>query len=243
MRNVSPRTIPLALGAVVLLAVLLPPLAQPQAYHGFADDRVILGLPNALNVLSNLGFLLVGMIGLPLTRFQETAQIRRAYQLFFLTLIVVTAASACYHLSPNDARLLWDRLPIAVSLAALLSAVLAETGFSRRWTLTWLVFIGFSATLWWGMSPLWGAENLWPYLAFQAGCMVALLTLLPSLPAPRIFLVALLLYGTAVGAEWLDALIFGWTAELISGHTLKHLLASAAALLIALRLALQRAAH
>ena len=37
---------------------------QPQAYHDFADQRPLLGLPHMLNVVSNLPFLIVGVWGL-----------------------------------------------------------------------------------------------------------------------------------------------------------------------------------
>ncbi|MFZ5467054.1 MAG: alkaline phytoceramidase [Pseudomonadota bacterium] len=238
MRTISPWSIPLALGALVLFAPLLPALPQPQGYHRFADQREILGLTNGLNVISNFGFLLTGILGLVVLRIRPTGnrQARQAYGLFFLALVAVGAGSAWYHLEPDNARLLWDRLPIAASLAALLGAVLADTGLARRWTLPSLVALGLAATLWWGLSPLWGAETLWPYLAFQAGCMAALLTLLPHAPAPRMLAAAFLLYAAAVASEWMDGAIFAWTGEFISGHSLKHLLASGAGLMLALRL-------
>src|SRR5262249_19242093 len=52
------------LGAAILAAVLAPPIPQDPAYHRFADTRVIWGIPNALNILSNVGFVLVGALGL-----------------------------------------------------------------------------------------------------------------------------------------------------------------------------------
>ena len=48
-----------AIGVVV--AVVAPPLRQDPAYHDFADRRAFFGIPYALNVLSNVGFLLVGV--------------------------------------------------------------------------------------------------------------------------------------------------------------------------------------
>jgi hypothetical protein len=45
-------------------AWLLPPIAQDPAYHRLADSRPWLGIPNALNVVSNAAFLLVGALGL-----------------------------------------------------------------------------------------------------------------------------------------------------------------------------------
>src|SRR5438270_9011932 len=43
---------------------LAPRIAQPVSYHHFADTRTMLGVPNALNVLSNVPFLIVGLWGL-----------------------------------------------------------------------------------------------------------------------------------------------------------------------------------
>src|SRR5438874_5511444 len=59
---------------VLLLSVTLASLgaywiivgahAQNKKYHEFADDRAVIGVPNALNVLSNLPFVVVGACGL-----------------------------------------------------------------------------------------------------------------------------------------------------------------------------------
>lgn len=49
--------------AIVILS-LLPAISQNEAYHNFADQRVLFGIPNCLNVLSNAFFLFVGVWGL-----------------------------------------------------------------------------------------------------------------------------------------------------------------------------------
>jgi hypothetical protein len=47
-----------------LVALLpLPPLLQDQAYHQFADQRELFGIPNFWNVVSNLPFVAVGAVG------------------------------------------------------------------------------------------------------------------------------------------------------------------------------------
>ena len=51
----------IGLGIVALGFVFcLPPIPQDQSYHAFADDRTMVGIPNFLNVISNLPFLVVG---------------------------------------------------------------------------------------------------------------------------------------------------------------------------------------
>ena len=49
---------------LLLLALLLPEYAQTAHYHAFADQRSLAGLPHAADVLSNLGFVLMGVLGL-----------------------------------------------------------------------------------------------------------------------------------------------------------------------------------
>ena len=43
---------------------LLPPIPQDQGYHEFADQRMLLSIPNFWNVVSNLPFIAVGGVGL-----------------------------------------------------------------------------------------------------------------------------------------------------------------------------------
>ena len=50
--------------AVVLAMSLVKPIPQPPEYHGFKDARSFLGIPNVLNVVSNLPFLIIGALGL-----------------------------------------------------------------------------------------------------------------------------------------------------------------------------------
>src|SRR5262245_46712761 len=122
----------LAAGAA---ALLLPRFAQPQWYHDFADQRPLLGIPHALNVLSNLPFVAVGVLGVlfvasPAARrpggpFLEASE-RRAFAVFFAAVALTGIGSAYYHAEPGNDRLLWDRLPLAVAFMALFAATIAE---------------------------------------------------------------------------------------------------------------------
>ena len=52
----------LLLGAVVMM--FAGPISQPLSYHQFADQRTVLGIPHAGDVLSNMVFIVVGTGGL-----------------------------------------------------------------------------------------------------------------------------------------------------------------------------------
>ena len=65
--RLSRRAIELILVAVAVVGAgfaLTSPIPQDPGYHLFADSRTLAGIPNAWNVLSNLPFLLVGLLGL-----------------------------------------------------------------------------------------------------------------------------------------------------------------------------------
>jgi hypothetical protein len=56
-------------GVVAAMAAamfLVRPIPQSESYHFFADTRSFASIPNALNVLSNLFFLVVGIMGMGL---------------------------------------------------------------------------------------------------------------------------------------------------------------------------------
>jgi hypothetical protein len=221
--------------AVALALALLPPLPQPQDYHRFADARAWLGVPNFLDVASNLAFLAAAVAGLfVVSRDSAGPAERLPYALFFLALAATAFGSAWYHFAPDDARLFWDRVPIAVCFAALLSAVIVER-FSLRTGLLLLAPLaatGAGAAWYWLRSEEMRAGNVLPYFAFQLYALLAILLLMHFHPSrysrgADLYRVVLL-YGAAVAAELLDRFIFG-LGEVISGHTLKHLLVALAA--------------
>jgi len=87
------------------------------------------GIPNCLNVVSNAGFLVVGLMGLwylaGRDHFIEPRE-RAAYVVFFLGLCGTCFGSGYYHWAPGDATLAWDRLPMSLAFMSLLSATMAE---------------------------------------------------------------------------------------------------------------------
>ncbi len=51
-----------------VIVLLLKPFPQDVSYHQFADRRLIAGIPNFANVLSNFLFLVVGLYGVLLIK-------------------------------------------------------------------------------------------------------------------------------------------------------------------------------
>ncbi len=240
----------LALGAALapwLVALLAPPLAQPQSYHDFADQRTLWRIPHAANVLSNLAFVAVGSWGLAaLVRgsmnFGVAPGARKAWFVMFLGITLTGIGSAYYHLAPCDSTLVWDRLPMALAFAGLVAGTLAD----RAPSLSGPVILALAATAI-GSVVAWAVSgDLVPYLSMQAGYVVVVLlaTALIGSPYTRAgqLFGAVALYAGAIVCERLDVPIDAALGGLVSGHTLKHLLAAAAAWLIGLMLTRRRVA-
>jgi hypothetical protein len=116
--------------AIEVIALLLPPIPQPRAYHNFADQGSWLGIPNFEDGVSNATFAMVGLGGLIFMVRPRPAKFsdRREpfpYPVMFAGLILTAFGSACYHLAPDNARPVWDRIPIMIVFMALLAAVIA----------------------------------------------------------------------------------------------------------------------
>ena len=226
-----------ALMAPWLAAWWLPFLAQPQSFHDYADQRPWLGLPHAADVLSNLPFLAIGAIGLHFVlrgwkqgsrgafSGQQTAW---PYALLFAGVTLTAFGSAWYHAQPNDATLLWDRLPMALGFAGLVAGTLTDRAPQRilQWLLAFAT-VGAGTVVYWYVSG-----NLVPYLVMQVGfiatALIATAWITPRYTHAKRVYAAAGLYAVAVIFERLDHQVYALLGGWISGHTLKHVFACAA---------------
>lgn len=154
--------------------------------------------------------------------------------LFLVSLLLTAFGSGFYHLAPDNASLMWDRLPIALACAGLLAAVRTETvpGADGKKTTAWLALFAVASVGWWYFTDRQGADDLRPYL-FMQGLPLVLIPMWQAIyHAPRADRLAsgaaLLLYVVAKFAELHDYELFA-ALGVMSGHTLKHLLATATA--------------
>lgn len=234
MRSCAELALLLAVLVLAALAFLLPPLQLPAGYHDFADQRALLGVPNALNLLSNLAFLLLGVAGWRrLQRLQPGAvglAQRELCNLFFGGLVLVAICSAVYHANPGDAGLGIDRLGMCLAFASLLGLAAADR-VSVRAGLALALLVAIAAPA--AVAVAVAIGNMMPWAVLQAGGLLILFGLMVLQPRPQalgISLFAVLgLYSLAKAFEIADASVLAWTRGLVSGHTLKHVAAAFAA--------------
>jgi hypothetical protein len=230
-----------ALTAVVAGVMLfaVPPFRQPVDYHEFADGRPFWGIPNALNVLSNIPFVLVGLLGLSfmarpslLDRWE-----RWSYAMFFLLIALTGFGSWYYHSQPNNDRLLWDRLPLAMAFMAFFAIIISERiNRSAGRLLFWpLLILGAWSVFYWHQTERDGAGDLRVYLLVQFFPLLAIPLMLFLFPARYTLtsdlFAALGCYVLAKLLEIADRLVYA-QGGLVSGHTLKHVVAGITPLFI-----------
>jgi hypothetical protein len=223
--------------AAVIAMVFSPAVPQPSGYLDFADTRDLLGMPHFWNVVSNLPLLGVGAWGLHVVAradartFVEPGE-KPPYAFCFAAVALAGVGSSYFHLAPDAGRLMWDRLPIALGFMALLSAVIAERVSVQAGlrALAPLLVAGAASVLYWRWSMLRGAENILPYAVVQFGALAAIVVLAALRSrytrGADLFIVAAI-YAAAKLTEVLDQPIYA-LGGLLSGHTMKHLLAALA---------------
>lgn len=219
---------------VFTLLFLMAPISQDPAYHHFSDTAALLAIPNLLNVISNLPFLLVGILGLTqLSRsnLYITNSNKYAYITLFLGALLVSFGSSYYHLMPNNQTLLWDRLPMTIAFMALFSLILSEFISEKlgRYSLLPLLILGLSSVAYWYLTELDGQGDLRFYAAIQFFPLLAISIILLCFKSCYTKVSAywwlLMTYLSAKLFEHFDVLIHN-SLIVISGHSIKHIAAA-----------------
>jgi hypothetical protein len=227
----------------IFMIVFVPPVPQSQKYHEFADRRSLrqlipslsfLKISNALDVLSNIPFLIVGLYGLYLLLSPKTIKFLTSFEkfgwvIFFISIAFVCIGSAYYHLKPSNGTLVWDRLPMTVGFSSLLGLLIDEriNPVLGKSIFPFLIISGFASCAYW-----YYRDDLRPYILVQFFPMIYIPILLlissPVYSHTPYYIYACVLYTLAKVSEVGDKLVFRLTSKTISGHTLKHILSALA---------------
>ncbi|KAK7359032.1 hypothetical protein VNO77_00976 [Canavalia gladiata] len=243
MRKRTEQAWGVAVASFILLIILTPSIPQPQRYHDFADKRKFCGIPNALNVISNFPFMVIGLIGLMLCRRGNYLNISLQGELwgwtcFYVAVASVAFGSSYYHLDPDDAGLVWDRLPMTVAFASLVAILITERIDAKMGSISIvpLIMAGIISSVHW---RFFGDIRLY-VLAQTASCIAIPLmaTLLPPMYTHSTYwLWAAGFYFLAMLQETADKVIYKLTYHVVSGHTLKHLSAAMVPIVLTVMLA------
>jgi hypothetical protein len=235
----------IALIAILITFSFIEPVPQDPRYHDFADSRIFLQIPNTLDVLSNIPLVIVGLLGIVTTgkRLRHNSFNASIFQylIFFSGVFLTGFGSFYYHLSPSNETLIWDRLPITVLSIGFFCSVISEM-VSPKASLVLagpLLLIGIGSVLYWNYTESLGRGDLRMYgiVQFLPLILIALIFLMYKFPENYLpYIIGLIIfYALSRLTEFLDHQIYN-TLQFISGHTLKHLFAAAAAFCICIML-------
>ena len=228
-----------AIAALSIIAVFsMDPIAQDPAYHHFADRRGMINIPNFYNVLSSLPFVIIGIMGMRLVALGRASgglvELQAVYMTFFAGVFLTGFGSVYYHYHPDNQTLLWDRLPMTIAFMAFFSAIAGETISSQMALKLFIPLLvsGIASVVYWHVSELNGHGDLRAYVLVQ---------FLPILLIPLILWLfnsrlngikyiwgVIVAYAVSKLMEFFDARIYS-SLGVISGHSLKHLIAAFAA--------------
>lgn len=232
-----------ALVCFLVLMIVTPAIPQSQDYHNFADHRTFFGIPNALNVISNFPFLIIGLVGLVLCHHGNYFRLSLQGELwgwtcFYVGVAAVAIGSSYYHLKPDDDRLVWDRLPMTIAFTSIIAIFIIERIDERKGTISIipLVLAGIISIVYWRFF-----DDLRPYALIQFVPCIAIplmaILLPPMYTHSTYWLWAAGFYLLAKVLEATDDVIYEWTHHIVSGHTLKHLFAAMVPVFLTLMLA------
>ena len=239
----SRRTIILiALSAISTVAVFfIEPIPQDLSYHEFADTRSILSIPNFWNVASNIPLLLVGGLGFYFLRSKDQPGIlpdlHLAYRVFFAGILLTGVGSAYYHYAPGNTTLIWDRLPMTFGFMGFITIIIGEhiSLPAARRLLIPLLMAGAGSVVYWGITEARGSGDLRPYaiVQFLPMLLIPLILLMyrSVFNSVSFFWIVIALYALSKLFEYFDFNVYGF-GELISGHSLKHVVAAIAPLVL-----------
>jgi len=235
MKNTGLVAITLCSILGIVGVLMLDPIEQDIGYHIFVDQRALLGIPNFWNVISNIPFLLVGIMGLYSIfisqRIVFITELKIAYTLFFLGVSLVAFGSGYYHLWPDNASLVWDRLLMTIAFMALFSILIGEFTSTKlaKFTLWPLVAFGAFSVLYWYSTESSGEGDLRFYILVQFLPILVIPLILiffkPKYTHTSGYWYLLSAYVLAKGLEHFDESINTILFSL-SGHSLKHVVAA-----------------
>lgn len=215
--------------AAIVACFFIEPIPQDRQYHHFADTKPWLSVPNFWNVVSNVPFVIVGIIGLLKVQSLDSYPLKPNYAWFFIGIFLTGLGSGYYHWNPDNATLVWDRLPMTISFMSFFSVIVGEfiAANSGKKLLYPLLAVGLASIAAW----VW-TDDLRFYALVQFLPVILILVVLffskKELQYKKYFWLMVVCYTIAKFLEGYDAAVYEISGKTMGGHALKHLSAAAA---------------
>jgi uncharacterized protein YjeT (DUF2065 family) len=204
----------------------------------FADSRIFCGVSHGLDVWTNLAFILAGLYGLIVWKKHASQISDNSNQLIIIIgSVLVAIGSSFYHLHPDNHHLVWDRLPMAIVFSGLFCFATIRLNLyplkKQHFSIAYLVF-SVATVLLWFFGTVIHVNLIAPYVFLQFVGMILFVMLAymayknSDNPLFEALFGIIFFYAVAKIFEYYDFEIFSLTHGLISGHSIKHLVAAVA---------------
>lgn len=210
------------------------PIPQDPNYHGFADKRIVFGIPNFLNVITNLPFAIIGLLGLRAIRKAKEKDLKYISYMLFIGFLLLSIGSSYYHLWPKNETLVYDRIPMVLIFMSFFAFIICHHINKRTGYHAFIVLniIGIISVIYWILSEHAGKGDLRWYGMVQFFPIVAIPLILFLYSSSSNYLKEIILiflfFGLAKLCEEFDKDIYHYLSNTISGHSLKHILMAVA---------------
>lgn len=218
--------------SIVAVVLCLPPIAQDAAYHDFGDKRPFFGIANFFDVASNLLFIVFGAMGLCYVLPKKQAAEKWLWATFFVGAILVGVGSGYYHLNPNNATLVWDRIPMTISFMSFFALIIMQYINARLGSILapLLLLLGVGSVWYWNYTESLGQGDLRPYILVQFLPLLLIPCIIWLSPtrsrSVKYLWFTLGWYAAAKVFEHYDKEFYALTGYMVSGHSIKHLAAA-----------------
>ena len=183
----------------------------PKSYHNFVDKRTIFGIPNGMDILSNL------FIALP-AFYLISKQKKISFLSFNILLLALT--STIYHINPTDNTIFMDMI-FVVSLNTVVLSYFVDKQIGY-----FIYLLGILSVFYWKKN---NDIRLYELLKIIIPIYVIIIIYKDynnsNNNVSNYILLIIILSILIRYSEFHDKEIYQMTGKLISGHTLKHIIA------------------
>jgi Ceramidase len=234
MKSISIPKLLLWITALTTIAIFifLKPIPQDATYHHFANDNTIFGIANFWNVVSNIGFVILGLLGILFIRKNNINN--PIIWTLFVGVVLTGFGSAYYHYAPNNTTLVWDRLPMTIVFTSFFALIYGWCFCTKMGFKIWLVslVVGIYAVFYWQYTEHEFRGDLRLYAIVQFLPILLIAIIVATNFKKHTFLLKpismiVLWYVIAKLLEHFDVYLFE-TTNFLSGHPIKHLAAAVA---------------
>jgi len=185
-------------------------------YHNFADQRNFFNIPNFFNIISNL-FIYIPIHYIIQNR--ENTNKFNMIDILIINILCIIITSIYYHINPNDNTIIFDKISIVSTIITVCIIILKiENNIIR----IILYIIGILSVIYWIKK-----DNLLFYIILIIGVPIYICYKLYKYTNLRIYIYSHIFSLILLRlVEYYDLPIYQFTNQIISGHSLKHIIAS-----------------